>query len=305
MAPMADSDLTTARETLRSALTPYGLWFRGPGLTEDAAELADLAAELDGTPYGAVWLGGSPGAELPRVRELLAGSRRLVVGTSILNIWFTPAQEVAPGAAEVRASYGSRFVLGVGAGHRAAVERATDQTYERPYSRLAAYLDELDAASPQVPASWRAAAALGPKTVQLAGERSLGALPYLVTPEHTHDAREILGPGPLLVAEHGVVLEEDPSRAREVARAALEYYFALPNYTNSWRRLGFTEDDVAAPGSDRLIDAIVAWGSPETVAARLGEHLAAGADQVAVQPLAPGGGIPHDVWRRLAEALPR
>jgi probable F420-dependent oxidoreductase len=300
---MFESDLTSAQEALRATLTPYGLWLSGPKLPADSAELADLAAELDTTPYGGLWLGGSPGADLPRVRELLAGSRRLVVGTSILNVWLTGAQEVAPAAAEVHAAYGARFVLGIGAGHRAAVERLTGQTYEKPFSKVASFLDELDAATPPVPASRRAVAALGPKTVRLSGERSLGALPYLVTPEHTRDAREILGAAPILVPEQGVVLEADASRAREIARAALANYFDLPNYTNSWRRLGFTEDDVAAPGSDRLIDAIVAWGSPDTVAARLAEHLEAGADQVAVQPLAAEG-IPHDMWRRLAEALP-
>jgi probable F420-dependent oxidoreductase len=303
MGGVIESDLTSARAAVRSALPPYGLWLSGPKLPAGAAELADLAAELDASPYGAVWLGGSPGADLPRVRELLGGSERLVVGTSILNIWLTPAQDVAPTADEVRRRFGHRFVLGVGAGHRASTERLTDQKYERPYSRLAAYLDELDAASPPVPAAGRAVAALGPRAVALAGERTLGALPYLTTPEHTAEARAGLGTDPLLVPEQGVVLEADPARAREVARASLANYFQLPNYTRSWLRLGFTEDDVAPPGSDRLIDAIVAWGEPDAVAARLAEHLAAGADQVAVQPLAAEG-IPHDMWRRLAAALP-
>jgi probable F420-dependent oxidoreductase len=298
MAGMFDSDLTSARAALRSKLTPYGLWFPGPALPSDAAGLGELAAELDASPYGAVWLGGSPRADLPRVRELLGGSSRLVVGTSILNIWLTAAADAAPGVAEVRGTYGDRFVLGVGAGHQASTERLTDQRYEKPYSKLAAYLDELDAATPAVPASWRAVAALGPRTVALAGERTLGALPYLTTPEHTREARQILGADPVLVVEQGVVLEENPARAREIAREALAYYVALPNYTNAWRRLGFTEEDVA--GSDRLIDAVVAWGSPAAVAARLREHLDGGADQVAVQPL---GASKHDEWRALAGAL--
>jgi probable F420-dependent oxidoreductase len=299
---MADSDLTTARSALRASLTPYGLWVRGPRLPSGGAELADLAAELDESPFGTMWLGGSPGADLPHVRELLGGSRRLVVGTSILNVWLTPAPDVAPAVAEVAGEFGGRFVLGVGAGHRSIVESVSDQTYERPYSRVAAYLEELDAATPPVPASRRAVAALGPRTVALAGERSLGALPFLTTPAHTRDARAILGAEPLLVVEQGVVLESDPETARSVARTALEYYFALPNYVNSWRRLGFSEADVAAPGSDRLIDALVAWGDVDDVAARLAAHLEAGADQVAAQPLSPGS--PEGEWRRLAAALP-
>jgi probable F420-dependent oxidoreductase len=299
---MFDSDLTSARAALRERLTPYGLWLGGPRLTEDAAELADLAAELDESPFGSLWLGGTPGADLPRVRELLGGSSSLLVGTSIVNIWMTAAAEVAGPAAGVRAEYGDRFVLGVGVGHQPAVEK-TGRTYEKPYSKLVGYLDELDAATPVVPPAWLAVAALGPKTVALSGERTLGALPYLTTPSHTRDARSILGADPLLVVEQGVVLESDPAQAREVARAALAYYFALPNYTNSWRRLGFTDDDVTAPGSDRLIDAVVAWGTPEAVAARLREHLDAGADQVAVQPLGVAREVQHDDWRRLAPAL--
>ena len=298
---MTDTDLTSARDALRASLTPYGLWVRGPRLPSGAAELADLAAELDESPYGAMWLGGSPGADLPAVRELLGGSRRLVVGTSILNVWLTPAQDVAPAAAEVADGFAGRFVLGVGAGHRSIVESVSDQTYERPYSRVAAYLGELDDATPPVPASRRAVAALGPRTVALARDRSLGALPFLTTPSHTREARGILGAGPLLVAEQGVVLESDPERARSLARRALEYYFSLPNYLNSWRRLGFSDEDVAAPGSDRLIDAVVAWGTADEVAARLAAHLEAGADQVAVQPLSPGS--PVDEWRVLAPAL--
>jgi probable F420-dependent oxidoreductase len=302
---MFDSDLTMARDALRLALTPYGLWVPGPGLPADATELADLAAELDTTPFGGLWLGGSPAADLPRVRELMAGSRRLVVGTSVLNVWLNDAPAVAAAAREVRAEHGRRFVLGVGAGHRAIVERVSDQRYEKPYSKVVSFLDELDAASPAAPAAWRAVAALGPRTLQLAGERSLGAVPLLTTPDHTRQARELFGAGPLLVPEQGVLLESHPSRAREQAREALAYYFSLPNYTNAWRRLGFGEDDVAAPGSDRMIDALVAWGSPEAVAARLREHLDAGADQVAVQPLAPRGApVPHDTWRRLAQVLP-
>jgi probable F420-dependent oxidoreductase len=302
MAHMFDSDLTSARAALRERLTPYGLWIGGPRLTSDAAELADLAAEIDESPFGALWLGGSPGADLPRVRELLGGASSLLVATSIVNIWVTAPAAVAGPAAAVRAEFGDRFVLGVGAGHRAAVERDTGQAYEKPYSKLVAYLDELDETSPAVPPSWRAVAALGPRTVALAGERTLGALPYLTAPSHSAEARSILGAEPVLVVEQGVVLESDPAVAREVAREALTYYFDLPNYTNSWLRQGFTQEDIAAPGTDRLIDAIVAWGSPEVVAGRLREHLDAGADQVAVQPLGAGK-VSHDVWRRLAPAL--
>jgi probable F420-dependent oxidoreductase len=302
IADMFDEDLTKARAELRAALGPFGIWLRRNVLPADAAERADTAAELDELPFGAVWIGGSPRADLSEPEALLAGSRNLVVGTSIVNIWYDPPADVAATTHRLLERFGSRFVLGVGAGHRENVE-PTGQEYRRPLSAVRAFLDGLDAAAPPVPAARRAVAALGPKALALSAERSLGALPYLATPEHTRRARETLGAGPLLVAEHKVVLETDPARARERAREQLASYLRLPNYIGNLLRFGFTEDDVTGGGSDRLVDALVLWGDVETVVTRAREHLDAGADQIALQASAVGGGVPREEWRRLAEVL--
>jgi probable F420-dependent oxidoreductase len=172
---------------------------------------------------------------------------------------------------------------------------------------MVAYLDELDAATPPVPTERRVLAALGPRMLRLAAERASGAHPYLVTPEHTRRARAILGPGPLLAPEQKVVLETDPGRAREISRATLTRYLQLPNYTNNLRRLGFTDEALSGAGSDALVDALVAWGTPEDIEARVREHHDAGADHVAVQVLTnpDAAGLPHEQWRLLAPVLTR
>lgn len=277
-----------------------GIWassriMQGPTALEAAAELDELG-------FGALWLGGSSG-DLRLVTDLLGGTRRLVVATGIVNIWTEPAGPTAEAFAAASSAYPDRVLLGIGAGHKAMVEAVTGHRYERPYSKLVSYLDELDAARPPVPRDGRALAALGPKVLALAGERSLGAHPYLVTPEHTRLAREILGPGRLLAPEQTVVLETDQALARTVAREMLTRYLAAPNYTNNWLRLGFTPDDFAGAGSDRLVDALVAWGDVGTVLARIEEHHQAGADHVCIQVLGPTGDIPRADYRRLAEAL--
>jgi probable F420-dependent oxidoreductase len=196
-------------------------------------------------------------------------------------------------------------LLGIGAGHRHHVEAVTDQRYERPYRQVVSYLDDLDSAQPPVPRDQRALAALGPRMLALAGRRTLGAHPYLVTPEHTRLAREILGPAPLLAPEQTVVLETDPAVARSIARQIVTFCLVAPNYTNNWLRLGFTTDDFADGGSDRLVDALVAWGDVETVFKRIDEHRQAGADHVCINVLGPPGEIPLAGYRALAAALPR
>lgn len=260
---------------------------------------ADTAAELEELGYGALWLGWSPPGDLAVIDPLLAATRSMVVGTSIVNIWTEPADLVTASYRRIDAAHPGRFVLGLGSSHKSLVEAATGQRYERPYSRLAAYLDELD-----LPGARLALAALGPRTLALAAERTLGALPYLVTTEHTARARATMGPDALLVPELHVLLETDPGRAREAARAALAPYLGQPNYLNSWRRLGFTEDDLTGGGSDRLVDALVAWGDEGAVASRVAEHLAAGATQVAVQVVTPDRDNDLPALRRLAAALP-
>ena len=196
-----------------------------------------------------------------------------------------------------------RFLLGLGVSHEPPVTNS-GQVYERPLAKMRAYLDALDSADTPVPADERMLAALGPRMLELARDRSAGAHPYLVTPDHTATAREVLGRGPLLATEVMVVLDDDPAGARAVARQHLSRYMVLPNYTNNFLRHGFTEDDLLDGGSDRLVDSVIPWGALDTIAARIGEHHDAGADHVCVQVLqADAAALPRDAWRRLAEAV--
>ncbi|WP_329011442.1 MULTISPECIES: LLM class F420-dependent oxidoreductase [unclassified Streptomyces] len=292
---MSDS---TSSSISKTEIGRYGVWSLGLR-SEDPSrrgEIEEAAAELQELGYGTAWLGGSsaPANALP----LLKATDRLIVGTSIQSIWQYDAEESAAGYAEVDAAHPGRFLLGLGVSHAKLAEQ-----YRRPYSALVDYLDALDAAG--VPAGRRVLAALGPKTVRLAGERSLGAIPYLVTPEHTARAREILGQAPLLAPEFGVVLESDPARARELARAHLDMYLQLPNYTTNFQRLGFSEDDLRDGGSDHLIDSLYAWGDDDRIRDKVNSFLAAGADHVALQVVQAGSpeDLPRAAWRRLAGIL--
>jgi probable F420-dependent oxidoreductase len=223
-----------------------------------------------------------------------------VIATGIVNVWMSAPESTAAAYHAVAAAHPDRVLLGVGAGHKPSTE-ATGQRYEKPYEKLVGYLDALDAA--QVPVAARALAALGPRVLGLARDRTAGAHPYLVTPEHTQQARAILGPGALLAPEQTAVLETDPRRAREIARETLARYMVLPNYTRNWLRLGFTEDDLLNGGSDRLVDAMVAWGDEDAIMARIAAHHAAGADHVCVQLLTSDARFPAEPLRRLAAAL--
>lgn len=278
-----------------------GIWssaLHQPGAT-DAAAVADAVAELDELGYGTIWIGGSPSVE--QVRPVIDASSRITVATGIMSIWQHEAASVAARFAELEKDAPGRFVLGLGVSH----DSMTPQ-YARPYSAMVAYLDALDAAPVPVPASRRVLAALGPKMLRLAAERSLGAHPYLVTVEHTAQAREGLGPDALLAPELMVVLDTDLDRARTTARTTLARYLALPNYTGNLLRLGFTEDDFAGGGSERLLDALFALGDVESAVARVDAYRGAGADHVALQVLtAEDGqnGLPRAEWRALASAL--
>jgi probable F420-dependent oxidoreductase len=236
------------------------------------------AKEIEALGYGAVWVGGSPPAELEWVEPILEQTTTLQVATGIVNIWSAPAKPVAESFHRIDKAYPGRFLLGVGVGHPEAISE-----YRKPYDALVQYLDRLDDYG--VPAERRVVAALGPRVLGLSAQRSAGAHPYLTTPEHTARARELIGPSAFLAPEHKVVLTTDADAARAVGRKALDIYLNLANYLNNWKRLGFTDYDVAPPGSDCLVDALVAYGTPEAVAARLNEHLDAGADHVAVQVL--------------------
>ncbi|MEU1544095.1 LLM class F420-dependent oxidoreductase [Nocardia sp. NPDC005745] len=249
----------------------FGAWRGYKGFApEDAAELEKLG-------YSALWLGGSPPADLPVVESLLEATRTLIVATSIVNIWTAPANTVAESFHRIEQRFPGRFLLGIGAGHPEA-----NKPYQKPYDALVHYLDELDTAG--VPKNRIALAALGPKVLELSRTRTAGALPYLAPPEHTAQARKILGSA-LLVAEQKLVLDDDPQRAREVGRQMVDMYLGLRNYVSNLRRLGFSEEDVTKPGSDRLIDVLAVHGTPVEVARQVVEHLKAGADHVALQAL--------------------
>jgi probable F420-dependent oxidoreductase len=264
--------------SLKLDLGRYGVWLGSRSIAPD------LAVQIESLGYGAAWIGGSPDADLKWVEPALAQTSSLQLATGIINIWSSPAAEVAESYHRIENDYPGRFLLGIGVGHP---EHTGD--YSKPYGALVEYLDVLDGAS--VPTSRRVLAALGPKVLQLSAERSAGAHPYLTTPEHTAYARELVGNSVFLAPEHKVVLTTDADEAREVGRKSVGFYLDLSNYVNNWRRLGFTDTDVRKPGSDELIDAVVAYGTPEAIAARLNEHLEAGADHVAIQVL---GGWPED-----------
>jgi len=260
----------------------------------------DPAAELEAMGYGALWSSGGfePGLA-PRFGRLLAATERLVVATGIVSIWLNPPAELAAAVHTLSREHPDRFLLGLGVSHGPVAPG-----YRRPFAHMVQFLDQLDAASPTVPPEQRVLAALGPRMLRLAAERSRGAHPYFVPAEHTAMAREVLGKGPLLAPEVTVVLRSDPTGAREVARAFTARYLALPNYANNLRRLGFSEEDVAGAGSDRLVDAVVCWGDPATAAARVRQHLDAGADHVALQVLTGSAeGFPLAQYRELAAAL--
>jgi probable F420-dependent oxidoreductase len=282
-----------------------GIWIRStaliPGADGAQPEPAEIAGELEEAGYGAMWLGMADG-DLALVSSLLAQTRRLVVATGIVSIWTNPAETTAAAYAAVSGRYPGRVLLGLGVSHSMVVERAGLQ-YARPYQKMVGYLDALDNAATPVPPQRRALAALGPRMLRLAAERSAGAHPYLVTPEHTRRARAVLGDGPLLAPEQKVVLETDPAAAREIGRNSVSFYLQAPNYTRNLLRLGFTEDDFTGGGSDRLIDAVVAWGDVASVLARIREHYDAGADHVAIQALTADGSLPRAQWRQLGEAL--
>jgi probable F420-dependent oxidoreductase len=276
--------------SLKPELGRYGVWLSSRSISPN------LAKQIESLGYGAAWIGGSPDAELEWVEPALAETSSLQLATGIVNIWSSPAAGVAKSYHRIESAYPGRFLLGVGVGH----PEHTDD-YKKPYDALVEYLDELDGAS--VPTSRRVLAALGPKVLALSAERSAGAHPYLTTPEHTAHARELIGNTVFLAPEHKVVLTANAHEAREIGRKTVDFYLGLSNYVNNWRRLGFTDADVRKPGSDKLIDAVVAYGTPEQIASRLNEHVEAGADHVAIQVLGGPDGKLVGALEELAGAL--
>ncbi|MGW5613813.1 LLM class F420-dependent oxidoreductase [Streptomyces sp. NPDC003877] len=283
---------------VKEAVGRYGIWSVGLR-SEDPdrrGELAEAAAELEELGYGAVWLGGNSSAA--HAAPLIEATSRLTVGTSIQSIWQHEPDAAGRAFAKLEAAHPGRFVLGLGVSHARLAEQ-----YRRPYSALVSYLDGLDTAG--VPEDRRVLAALGPKSLKLTRDRAAGTIPYLVTPEHTAHARDVLGEGPLLAPELAVVWETDPVRARALAREFLELYLTLPNYTNNFLRHGFTEEDLKDGGSDRLVDALFAWGDETAIRTRIDSFFEAGADHVALQVIAEGprDALPRKTWRDLATLL--
>jgi probable F420-dependent oxidoreductase len=267
------------------------------------AESADAAAELEELGYTALWIPDVGGPVLDSVANLLSSTKRTVVATGILNLWMHEPSDVAAGYASLTAEHGERFLLGIGVSHAPLIDSKEPGRYRKPLAATRAFLDALDAAEKPVPAENRVLAALGPKMLELAATRTRGAHPYLVTPDHTRIAREGLGDGPLLLPEQSVILTEDDDEARAIGTGWLRNYLALPNYANNLLRSGFTDDDLASV-SDRLLNAIIAWGDENAIVKRVDEHKQAGADHVCIQVLtADPQAFPREQWRRLAAAL--
>jgi probable F420-dependent oxidoreductase len=281
-----------------------GIWSRELRYNPDRGARAAAAAELEDLGYSAIFIPDAGGDVLGDVEHLLAATRRIVLATGILNIWMHDAAHVAARRAAIEARFGPRFLLGLGSSHASLVQAALHVQYRRPYSKMEDYLDALDGAVPRVLPAQRMLAALGPRMLSLARARAAAAHPYLVPPEHTAMARQALGPDGVLAPEQAVMLDTDPQRARERARAFVSDYLALPNYVANLRRLGFDDDDFLGGGSGRLIDALVARGDETAIAARVGAHHDAGADHVCIYVF--GGSqetLPLDAWRRLAPVL--
>jgi probable F420-dependent oxidoreductase len=270
-----------------------GVWttYRAIG-EENAGEAAALVEQLG---YGVFWLGGSP--RLSSVRQLLEATESLVIATGIVNVWAYEPAQLAAEYAELTRDFPERVLVGIGIGHPEATS-----DYSRPLSAMRAFLDGLDRAGQPLPRDRRCLAALAPKMLELSAERSLGAIPYFVPAAHTSAARVLFGPGPLLAPEVAFVLDTDIDRARDKARQYARTYLGLSNYTNNLLRLGFTDDDVADGGSDRLIDAVIPHGSADEIATTVRAHLDAGASHVALQAVGEPG-IPRQGWTALARAM--
>ncbi|SEF91911.1 probable F420-dependent oxidoreductase, MSMEG_4141 family [Nonomuraea solani] len=298
---MSDDDRTgTGADTaeLKRRLGRVGVWSATlsgqPASFERAA-----AAEMESLGYTALWVGEGPGAKEALVHAgiLLGGTERMAIATGIANIWARDATAAANGANALAEAYGDRFVLGLGVSH-APLVTSRGHDYGKPVTAMRKYLDAMDEAPYDGPLRERPPrllAALRPAMLELSARRAQGAHPYFVTPEHTARAREILGHDPVLAPEQTVLLDTDPERARATARRFTANYLRLPNYTNNLRELGWTDEDFADGGSDRLVDAIVVWGDTDTIIERVKAHLAAGADHVCIQPLAdtPAEALEH------------
>jgi len=282
-------------------LGTVGLWIGSRVWRGAEQEIVGVSREVEQLGYRAIWLGGAPG-DLALPRSILAATQSLTVATGILNVWLSSPLEVAMACAELHASYPGRFLLGLGTSHATHLQ-PLGLRYETPYEKMLQYLDALDRATPPVAQQNRVMAALGPRYLRLAAQRSAGAHPYLVTPRHTANARELLGDAPLLAPEMRVVLDENPAEARTLARAGICGNLGLDNYRRSLMRQGYAAADLDADGTDQLVDDLVGWGSPSDIARKVSEHLASGANHVALQLITGDNQVPIRQWRRLAPAM--
>jgi probable F420-dependent oxidoreductase len=285
-------------------LTGTGIWSSALRYG-DAGEAAARATGLEGLGYTALWLPDVGGDVFGSVGNLLGATSTATIATGILNVWMHTPEETAAKHAELTAAHGSRFLCGIGISHRPFIDAVNSPgAYQKPLATMATFLDGLDAADVPLAKDDRVVAALGPKMLELARTRTAGTHPYLVTPELTAKARAGIGTDGLVASEQGVVLETDRDRARATARLHLATYLGLPNYSNNWKRQGFTDDDLAGGGSDRLVDALVVWGDEAAIASRVQAHRDAGADHVCIQVLTDDpSAFPADQWRALAPAL--
>ena len=289
---------------MSARLTGTGIW-SGNLRYGDPAQIAAAATELETLGYSALWIPDVGGDLFGPLANLLGATHTATIATGILNVWMHTPETAAAEHARLTAEHGDRFLCGIGISHRPLIDHVNAPgTYQKPIETMTKYLDGLDAAPTPLAVDDRVIAALGPKMLELARTRTAGTHPYLVTPELTAKARAGIGPDGLVACEQGVVLETDPARAREIARLHLATYLGLPNYSNNWKRQGFTDDDIADGGSDRLVDALVVWGDEATIAARVQAQRDAGADHVCIQVLTSDpGSLPTAEWRALAPAL--
>lgn len=282
--------MSTTSQPAAPAFGRVGLWRAAVLLTPE------LATAVERLGYGTIWIGGSPAADLGIAEQLLDATEHVTIATGIVNIWQSPAAEVAASFHRLEQRHPGRFVLGIGIGHREALG---DQ-YEKPYAALVTYLDTLDAEG--VPTQRRVVSALGPRTLRLSAERSLGTHPYLTTPAHTRFARDTVGPGTLVAPEQRLVPTTDATVARETGRAFLSRYLTLANYRRTLESHGFTAAELDDGATDAAVDALAPHGTPAELAATVQGHLDAGADHVCVQ-LLPATADPLPDLEALASEL--
>jgi probable F420-dependent oxidoreductase len=290
-------------EDLRAIPGRIGLW-SAELRSAPRDEVRDAASELDGLGFRALWIPGGDGAAVfDDLEHLLQAAPHSTVALGVLGIWGHDPAEVGERLQTLDSAHGPRTILGFGVSSPASAT-AAGLDYGDPIMSVAAYLDRLDVADYPVSAARRLLGALGPKMVELGARRTAGLHPFLVTPDYVADARARIGAGPVIAPHQAVVIDTDPARARAAAREGIGMVIGFPAYQNNLRRLGFTDDDLVPGGNDRLIDALVAWGTVENVQRRVQSHLDAGADHVAVHVLGGDSGLPLWEWRQLAELLP-